>query len=482
MTVVLCRGVNSYMGHLEIRQKHAEVTNNNMSNWYWTRFQTENVKYIGSIDLQGCRILTIKGDNKLGKTLILKLFRRSFVKEHDPGLIMDGFDEAKTKLTITDGSMEICVTRTITRKDSPPTIEYDDGRPVPLEIDNRKVGPETFLKYLASGFGLDPFALMPDDKANRLEREKYFRKIFPVKFSGAKVAEITGMIVKEDKLDLAEFESYLNGAEENRTALNREMADMEGAVNTLFDSLPKLTIDPVEDHIATADSLQKELNEKRRAWDKRESDITQAHQAAVAERKAQLARDIAAATKRLTDAAQVEIDTWGLVRDQTLSDERAAAQEGVSDLTARHATAKQQADEQTRTMNLRAHYDEQRAKLKTKALTAAKAQTVVDRLKDYRAECFRVLPIEGMEYFKGGALSIGGKDFDHELNTGDQLRVCILIGGQTDNSVRLFISDRTESLGPENEKWMHEAVMESDFQMICTRVTDSKTIEFERIE
>jgi hypothetical protein len=442
---------------------------------YWTRFTTKNVKYIHDVDLPGCVMLVMKGRNKKGKSLVLKLFKNCFVKRHDPDLIADGFDECTYSIELSDrfpkGEHSIVITRHQTRTDAEPEVTFSDGRAAPSAL-------ETFLKQLSSGFGLDPFDMIPSDKNTRDRREKFLREVLPVRFKGADVARMMGKPGIPDELDVAQFDAYLAGAEQTRTDLGRERDALEGTVAIMAETVSASDEDAV-DHALRANDLERKIQQTKKVWDDDEEKIKETFRKVEKERLEKLADEIKKRTDELRELAKAEIGAWAVERDSRVSDVAAQRSAAVSGLTEELGQERALAKGQVERQALRRAHDEQRLRRDQKAREAAKAQMVVDQMREHRAQAFREVGVEGVEYSKGGQLMVDGKDFDTELNRTEQRKVAVLLASRAKKEVRVMIADDTESFDPVNEQWLYEAIKEAGFQMIRGEVSGDVELKFE---
>ena len=265
----------------------------------------------------------------------------------------------------------------------------------------------------------------------------------------------------------------LAGAEERRSAANKDRDNIDGTVKTLYASLPKEAKEPVlTDHALEADELQKALSRKEASVDGQAKEIQNRFDLWKTDREKRLAAEIQAATNKLKEAADLEIATMQTERDTEISDMRAKSHDELQAMRETLGGLKAKATTQVEMRTLRKHHDEQRAAWQAASQKAARAQEVVDALVKYRAECVANsnLP-DQIGYKKGGIITFtepGGevKDFDSQLNRSRKIKVLVRLATFVKQPLHLFVIDDLEALGEGSMEWLKAECREHDYQAI----------------
>jgi hypothetical protein len=435
---------------------------------HWTRYVIKGCKYLPDLDIPGAIVLNFKGKNKEGKSLAMKLMHRILVKEHDPDLIRPGSKKLETLIELSDGMV---IERTMTQTDSYASVRFGDGRILTSKV-------ETFLKDLASGFNLDPFALIGcDSAARRKEREEYLRQIFPITFSTQDLAGILGRpMAVNDAITLAEFDQHLAAAEQARSEANARREVIEKTLQGLED-LPALE---AKDWWTEAQNIQRQLNRAEASITDTRAAIYTTHRQRIADRKARLQLEIDAAISALSAAAGEDFDVFEKDAESAWEQERAVRQPAIDALNIELGAAQQNAKAQQQAAGLLNARDQQQAQLREAALDRTRKQQIVDDLRQHRADKLNTLPIPGLEY-KDGHLFVDGKDFDKQMNTGAQIEMALQIASYGNSKLALVLTDRMESLDEDARAWAVEAIKAAGMQMVMTEVERGTPFTVEQV-
>lgn len=204
-----------------------------------TKLEFENVGAIKRMALKPSPITIILGRNGAGKSAICRAFVRLFRGGYDPKLIRKGCDKATIRGEFSDGNYAL---RTIDRiaKESTIRVFSQDGEEVRP--------PQKAIEEYATGYALDPLTILTDNKKKRLE---YIEEMLDVRVTAQELLEAC---TESEFLRLFDpaasaftnIDAISDAAYDQRTKINQDKSNLQGAVQTIREGVPTLNDEKVD--------------------------------------------------------------------------------------------------------------------------------------------------------------------------------------------------------------------------------------------
>ncbi len=461
----------------------------------------ENVRKLPNVTLNfGGRkagegqLVTLTGGNDVGKTTFLDGTRALFAGGHDPDLIRHGEDKCVIRCGTTDG---VEYTRTITRKGYYLSAVGADG----LKFDP----PESHMKKLAAGFGLDPIAF---DKADKKQQMTWFLKVMPLVFAAPEIKVAMGDAGKTIspptvELDINGIGKLIKELTDKRAAIGSRRDEKANSVESFRKSL--LASDSGDDpkdwtaevarltkerdsldasERADIEGIQKQIDEFLSGSGVSKTtlneEITGAYNTLLAGARSGIETNLSAKkletflnTLRQAVANELEVQKQaGDAKEKIYQENVATRQTLAVDLEKANGGR----DTQTRMQGIR----DEMQKLQKEALALSDQWQIVDdavkRIEKVKQSKLMNLPVEDLEV-RDGELYLDGSPWG-DVNQARRWLKAIEIGAQGVGSLGLLTVDEAEHLEPINWLAFQEAVIESGLTVIAVRVqNDPREIE-----
>ncbi len=449
-----------------------------MENLTITRIEFENIGCMQRESLRPAPFTVIYGDNGVGKSTIIRAFRKFFKGGYDPTLVRKLADIGTIRMEFSDGSYGIRTVNTLTRKSTLEMYSKDGSELRPFQ--------ETIEEY-ASGFAFDPMAFLDTTKAKRLE---YLEQFIKVTVAKEELIEACGEqdLLRVYNPSLSAFvniDAISDLAYEQRTAINREASNLRGAVQTIREGIDSLNDEsiPWEKHeadtraamVAAESELRVVLGrvdeEAKAAGDRYKQEYESAAKAAHLEYEnavkiaAQL-RDtqLANAKTRLAEM------TTAVSRAQAEAAAKVNVELGViaADTKARHQAAKEGLDAFNKARGAREQIAKLEEQIKIKGGRADFLTNVLERLKDLRKEKQKSSPIKELE-IRNGDIFFDGVEFD-AVNKAQQMALMFRIAKFSLGKCPFMIVDEAEHWTEENFAAFRDHALQSGIQVVAARV------------
>lgn len=415
------------------------------------RVEIENIKGIESAAFEPGTLTILSGENGSGKTSILDAISSVFNGGHDPGLLRKGAEHGKVVLTLGDGVAATTITKHITASASRLVIQTADGLTVSR--------PTEYVARLASGFQFDPVAFLDAKPGDQV---KYLLRVMPTKLT----AEDAAALGFGSGWTLTDLEIKREAVYAERRVLNKQAADLEGAIRTSRG----LMQDDDEDWIEKAQAAAETASAALQGWSKQRAEMTAEVKAAVQQAERQRDEAIAAATiaagERLA-AAVAEISRIQAEREAELTGQREvvrqleAAAKDAGEKAARQQQQRGAAEEVDR-LAVRA------STLKGEAAALTANLALIDEIKQRKVE---QAPVPGLAC-TDGEVTYHGIRLD-QINTQQQLSVALQVAALSAGDVAFMVIDRAESIVGDRWKEFQSAAAESGWQIIAGRSEDA---------
>lgn len=438
------------------------------------RIVLENVGVIPALTIEMDSVVLVEGDNGVGKTTIIRAIKTTFDGGVYPDLVGPLGDECKVNIQLMDGSDITRIHRKANAKRKKATAEYIVLRPDGTMMDS----PAEWVSKLCSGLLLDPTELVHTPKAKRLE---FFQKTVTIEFKRDELEAATGKVLPgaTNGFNLDQFDSLLEGQMEERKRANNTKETLAAHRAQLAKTIPAGADNG--DWKAEAAKLAEELEAAKD--ERRGLDAGIDKSVAQAERVASDTKNEAfvAAKKVYEQALQDARDAYdGRIREiqdkakAMLAKEVEPIDARISDLTARHATARANADAQARITGTKEALKEADGKIKLAVTEYAALDKSIANLRELRMKKLEKMPIPGMELKPDGTLIINELDYDTQINTAMQFfysfKLAKAARGTNNGSFWLF--DKAEALTGENRRIFAEAVKKDGSQVIMATRTE----------
>jgi len=418
-----------------------------------------NILGIEALEFSPAGFTVISGANGEGKTSVLAAIQAAVGGGHDATLLRKGADKGEVVLVLDDGSE---IRKSVTEKAS--NLKFvSDGKQVPR--------PAEHLKALTDLLSVNPVEFI---LASPKERARVLLETMPIVVDANRL----GGICRINGNDIAALDAARKDVYDNRTGTNRAIKEKVATIAQLEQALPE----PV---LLSCELSESELMEKRAGFEHgRDSEVTRI-QGKIAlikrdgfDKQAEIKELLQAQIDALKTEAQSKIDAIS----QSVADFERKADAAV-------AKAKAQFHDNV------AAIDEQLAVIKSNATNIAKAQQVRDTLTKmndslellkaeeightqtladidaYKAELLASLPIQGL-VVRDGEVFFNDVQFDR-INTAEQVRIAVEIAKLRAGELGIICVDRIECLDAVSFAEFKRLAIESELQMIVTRVSDS---------
>lgn len=460
---------------------------------YITRIESKDVGGFHDKIWNLGKLTLIYGTNGVGKSTLLNMIRRFFEGGYDPDFVRNGAEKAVVKTIFSNGNYGLRVVNTKTRKS---TLEFFSASGESIRP------PQESLSQYATGFAFDPLAMLKADRADRVD---YLERFIDVKVHPEEILEACGQDSEFLRLFDPKDSAFINidrahdSAMQQRRKINNDAEALRGAVQVVRQgALP--------------------LNAEGKDWSKAEKDARgeliaaeSAHKAALAQanEEAKGARDAARVAlantskeieaeylaalraaeqqkdRRMAEARTVEAETIKAVGDSLVAAKADIEQvQGKAMEAARlkYAAVKRELDAYNEAVGARRQIEKLEVEITEKAGKVAALTNTLTRLDELRAIKAKSNPIEGLEVRavrpKENAkleTEIYYNDLPWGmLNTGQQVKVCILMALQGTGKCPIIIFDDTDHLQDDNFEAFLEAIRAMDIQLVAARLDDGE--------
>lgn len=434
-----------------------------------------NILGITEAEIKPGKVTLIEGANGLGKTSILEAFRAVLSGGHDATLLRQGAEHGEIVMVLDDG---VEIEKTVTGDKTTVTVKDPEL--------GRLSKPAAFLDRLRDAFSLNPVDFLLAKKETRLQ---LLLSAIPLKVSKMDLGEVLPLCsgpVNCDQHALQVLSVIERDLYDQRTGINRSMKDKKSTVAELRKTLPpeaeagdwqeqlRKAKAAQSSFLAECDTAAREISTdiEQRRQQAREA-ATEAKILLESERERQLEkirRNFAdkintgqrAVMEQLTDIESIAEAALGSLRQQRQQGEQTHA----------HAVAEAEAASQTfiRAQAARDHIAKMIASIDTlesdtQALTAG-----LDDLSTIKSDLLDRLPIKGVA-IQDGEIVVDGIAFDR-VNESRRIRLAVDIAMLRAGNLPFLGVDGIERLDSKSIAALEQAAMESNIQLLLTRVTD----------
>ncbi len=420
------------------------------------------------------QLITLTGDNEVGKSSFLAGVVAIFEGGHDPRLIRNGEEKATGRMLLNDGTD---VTRTQTRN----TYDLKIFRP---GSDQPLPKAETFVKTLANGIGFDPIRF-DQDKTKRIDT---LCKVFDLQFTPEEIGACTGNVVNmpPEALDIRKLAKLQRDLAETRAAIGRRRDERSSTVETFRKSLlaepgampdgaptdwkaELAAVRAERNHLSVEDDAEIDLIQQQAKTEREvmDADIRLREDAARAEFQKAMDAIREDKQRRAGIITAAEMAAFNEVRARN-----AAAREA---LAAREATAEAAIAAGSRINILRTEkgkFQREVEALSGEYTAADKAVKAIDHLRKSKLEN---LPVKGLEV-RDEEIFVSGIPWE-KVNQSKRWLKSFEIGSYGAGALNLMVADEAECLGPVNWKAFEAAVIESGRTVIAARLASKEEIE-----
>jgi len=415
--------------------------------------RVRNILGIDQAEIRPGRVTLIEGANGKGKTSLLEAFRSVLSGGHDATLLRKGQTDGEIVMILDDGQE---IRRDVSESKSSVTVTHPEIGEV------RK--PRTVIDRLVDSFALNPVDFLTAKKEARLQ---LLLAAIPLKVSPRDLSTVMKLTSLQPS-----FEAH---ALPVLSLLEKDLYDQRTGVNRV-----------AKEQRTTAKEMEKALP----------ADVTgqdPAEQLEYVRRKHKtFLSDIAAASQKIRDLADVDIETARAKCERLIEEARAEfaerrrdIEQAQADEQSKHADSvrdqdrhfveeitrlESQANAHVRTKTTREHLE----KLKTSADKAEeKSKQLTDALQeieDVRAALVEELPIQGLSITDGDIL-IDGIPFDR-LNESRRVRLACDVAMMRAGALPLLAVDGIERLDAESIAELERFAEQRDVQLVLARVTE----------
>jgi energy-coupling factor transporter ATP-binding protein EcfA2 len=419
-----------------------------------------NIKAITELEFTAGTVTVISGRNGVGKSSVLDALAAVFEGGHDPGLLRRGAQAGSVTIGLSDG---VTIKKTITPKQSTVKVTTATGGLVK--------GPQSYVKALTHGMAFDPVAFV---EAKPRERLAFLLAAMPIEFSADSLRGALAGRAPLAALDLAGFNSLLDGLSDQRTENNRALKQLDATIEQLEKALPA---DAETDWRAEADRLQGKATEaeksisamagERDVWIETEkAGKIREH----AEKVEVLRREMVALDKARDEAVR-EVELKGA---RIYEESVAETWELLQQLSADLATARQKAEEATRAQATRESVQGFRGQAASKQATSEELTTAIENMRALKQGVLSDLPIPDVD-IRDGEVYVADTPWPH-VNTSEQYMVAAQVSALEPSVLPFRVLDRAEQLDEERFEALRNGYEEAGLQLAVARVTEDEEL------
>jgi len=418
----------------------------------------ENIRGIEALEIKPGALTVVSGSNGAGKSSVIAAIQAVFEGGHDPSMIRTGAKKGVVDLTLEDGTV---IKRTISAKASNLEVTTKDG--------DKKKSPAAYVAGLASGFALDPIAILT---AGKKDRAKFLLENSNVKFQPAELAETIGCVWLE-AATLEEVDKLRKGMFEERTGINSRAKESQETAHALRKSMPdEMDRDYVSELAEVESKLMGRTNEASAIKAEGEKQLLEQRTAACDRH--------AAKVSKLKDALADEQDKLIQHFHASMIEAQKDISSEIADLAEQKFKLRAKADEQLRAALMNEQLELHLGRYRSLDRQADALTKSLEKLDALKAKKLAEDGIEGMEIVDG-EIVVGGVPFD-ALNTAQQYALAFQIAARGVGDLPLMICDRAEAFDSTQWDEFRSIAAESGFQIIAARVSDETlTVEGEAV-
>jgi len=425
--------------------------------------QVENVKKLKAITIipEG-NVVKISGPNEQGKTTVLDSIWYALcgTKNICEQPIRNG--QKKANVTVNLGDM--IVTRKFTERGS--TLEVTNAKGLKFS------SPQAMLDKLIGKFSFDPLAFSKADKKVQVDT---LLGIVSISIDIDKLAEISGVVVKEGVNPLATLNNVYKDAFDTRTGVNRErdkakatFESKSGAVETSAVSISELVAEKERlTEINLNNEKQRKLKgEKDSNIRQHERDIAQVN-SIIEKLKNQLAEQ-----EGILITLTEELENSRVLLEPFSAEVEALEDVDLTDINERIASAdetNQKARDWEEYLTAKDSYET--LKEESKVCTSQ-----IDAVLNYKAELMKAtkFPIEGLDFMAGGVI-YQGLPFE-QASSAQKLQVSLAIAMALNPELRVIRIDDGSLLDKAHMAVIERMAAENDFQIWMEVVDETGTV------
>lgn len=438
------------------------------------RITIENYKCIASMEVRPNALTVLSGGNEVGKSSFLEALTDLFEGGHRPQRIRHGAKKARIEIELDNG---VLIEKSITPKSTAVKITDESGAEVK--------SPQAYLNRLATGFGLDPLAIMT---AKPKDRAAFLLEAMPIQFRRDAISEVFDaapgctnlkairatetLADAPEIMDIEALDALRDSIYKRRTRHNVLAKDADSTVSNLRKALPSDAGEDI-DWKSRAKLLEQEVRVL-------ESDllclISQGQYKLQTEiQQINHERDIE--IQKIRDRADQLV---GNAREKEREEELHLRDQAAPVIQAKHdevTVASRNAEDQIRVQSLKEQIERERQKAGENSMAADRLTDTLEAIDEYKKRRLADSPLEGIEV-RDGDIFVNGVSFD-ECNTATQMLACFRIAALKRGELGFMIADRAESLDDHAWEMFQEAAIGSGYQVIAARVDGTKPLTVE---
>lgn len=442
-----------------------------------SRVKISKILGIDELEFEAGKFNAFTGGNEQGKTSALNAVKAAIGRDGDDAtLLRKGAEKGEIVIVFDDGTT---ITKTVTESGAKTSVS---GGP-----DGKVSATQTMIKGLTDSLSVNPvdFIRSGDTPGDKRQRLQWLLECLPVKIDQARLEEIAGAAVRVASPSWPAFdqlEAIRKTIFDDRTATNRAIAEKQGSINQLEQTLPDDEPGRVAGDPATLQTQLEEMDRANAAALTGVSDKLADYERASAER---LSGITAAATTEI-DALKAQIRAREEERDAALAEERkwiAEARTGAetrrSQLRTEHAEARAPhqatldairagANAIAKAAQTRAHIKEFETGISRLEEDAKRMTRRLDEIQDYKSELLANIPVDGLTV-DDGEIYRHGVPFNR-LNTAQQVDMAVEIAKLRASRAGIICVDGIESLDNHQYEVFRDKCVASGLQLFVTRV------------
>jgi energy-coupling factor transporter ATP-binding protein EcfA2 len=430
---------------------------------YLTGIHIKDLGGISEFKAEVGSIAIVTGENGTGKTTILESIRTVFEGGSDPDLVRRGCEYGEVTLTFSNG---------YTAYKRVGLDGYD------LKVRTAEGGlvkrPAEYLKQLAPALSFDPIRFLESEPK---ERAAFLLRVLPLQFSAEEVIGASrGLVSVAGSVSLQQLNELRDGKYAERTALNRQVRDLEGTIAEMSRTLPA---DDGKDWAAERDRLTDDVAAIDAEIARAKAEIELEAEQARSKKRAEVESRIQELQRELFEyIREVDQKAEACLRETTRE-----LNQRKADLSAKLGEARSKADQQKSAEGVRALIEKRKAELKGHVSREMAMSAAIAGLDELKHRKLRELPIEGLDLRidRGKpVILIDGIPLDH-LNRQKQIFVAIQAVSKASGKMPLILCEAAE-LSDTHLAELTQAAKEAGLQLVLARWENGEPLRMKTAE